>query len=210
MGPACMPCTEHARRRRGRPRASRRTSSKSGSRGAQAFADAPPDVQFGRFSALYAPGGAAGAPPREALVRVDMGAGRGAHARSLPVFLALGATDLARRGPRARTRARVLPCMRARSWRARLSRHRAWPAAGLQSRYGARRAWPGSPSARVWRLASPGTGGRSEASSWVGRAAAAVYPDPACRAGRPRSLADAVRARARAGCATCRAATRRA
>ena len=62
------------------------------------FAGAPPDVQFGAFSAIYAPSAGARGAAREALVRVDMASVRGARARSLPVFLVLSAQDLARCG----------------------------------------------------------------------------------------------------------------
>lgn len=62
----------------------------------QVFASAPPDVQFGAFSAIYAPSASAKGAAREALVRVDLGAVRGARARSLPVFLVLPAQDLTR------------------------------------------------------------------------------------------------------------------
>ncbi|KAK9846501.1 hypothetical protein WJX81_005367 [Elliptochloris bilobata] len=62
----------------------------------QVFASAPPDVQFGAFSAMHAPSNNAEEPEKEALVRIDLGATRGGRTRSLPSFLVLPANDVAR------------------------------------------------------------------------------------------------------------------
>ena len=65
----------------------------------QVFTSAPADVQFGIFSAMYAPNSGGKAAVREAVVRVDLGAARGGRARSLPCFLVLPADDVDRYAP---------------------------------------------------------------------------------------------------------------
>jgi len=63
---------------------------------AQVFNDPhrPPDVEFGCFTALYGPRG--NAFEDQALLRVDVGAGRTGRGKAMPMFVPMARSDVAR------------------------------------------------------------------------------------------------------------------
>ncbi len=57
----------------------------------------PPDVEFGCFAALYGPKGSA--YEGQALLRVDIGAGRTGRGKAMPVVVPMSRADVARYDP---------------------------------------------------------------------------------------------------------------